>query len=386
MSRPANPTTWEPPTESVRSAARPGRFTRLVVLGLLTVSLGASCVTRDEKGDASHARDGSPQQAPSESSSLLFLDGNSLLRLDVASGRKTRLGAFPAPDVRVSPGSDWIAYVAPGQPTSEAHPDFLTEPRLRLFDAGTGKETVVGRGFSPLWDPSGSKVAYLRSSPARSCDVETCAGGVSVRMAWPGTGRTETVLGEGSYGLLGWAGDRLLVADAADTTHTLSVASSGDELRLPLGPREFWGASPDGRWMVRVGRHESEFVRLQNGRMTAETTPIVLRQRLLAAGTWASDSSGVAAMALGGRSPEVVLFSPENPELRALPHSSGVSGAPLWSSDGDSLLFPRDPGGGSGKLDASLCPASISAFQDRQGGCRSLLSWREGVVLLRMEQ
>ena len=370
----------------MRSAAQPGRLT-LVVLGLLTVSLGASCVTRDEKGDGSHARDGSPQQAPSESSSLLFLDGNSLLRLDVASGRKTRLGAFPAPDVRASPGSGWIAYAVPGQPTAEAHPDFLTDPRLRLFDVGSGGEMILGRGFSPLWDPSGSKVAYLRSSPSRSCDGETCAGGVSVRVAWPGSGRTETILEKGSYGLLGWAGDRLLVADASDTTHLLSVAASGNRLRLPLAPSQFWGASPDGRWMVRVGTEETMFVRLRAGRLTTDTTPIALGGRLLAAGMWAADSSGVAAMALGGRdAPEIVLFSPEEPELRALPHSSGVTGAPLWSSEGHALLFPRVSGGGARKVIATLCPASVNPSQDRKGECRSLLSWRQGVILLRMEQ
>ncbi|MDQ3767732.1 MAG: hypothetical protein M3346_10350 [Actinomycetota bacterium] len=344
-------------------------------------------MTQVEKNDAPDARDRSPQQVPSERSSLLFLDDNSLLRLDVASGRKTRLGAFPAPDVRASQDSGWIAYVVPGQPMSEAHPDFLADPRLRLFDAGSGGEVSLGRGFSPLWDPSGSKVAYLKSSPTRSCDGETCAGGVSVRMAWPGTDRSETVLEEGSYGLLGWAGNRLLVADASDTAHILSVAASGNELRLPLTPSQFWGASPDGRWMVRVGAKETAFVRLQDGRLTAETTPIPLGRRLLAAGAWASDSSGVAAVALGGRTaPEVVLFSPEDPELRPLPHSSGVSGAPLWSSDGDFLVFPRDSGGKNGALDASLCPTSASPSQSPKGGCRSLLSWREGVVLLRMEQ
>ncbi len=357
-----------------------------MVFGLLTISLGAGCVTQDEGGDAPNIRDGSPRQAPSERSRLLFLDGNSLLRLDVASGRKTRLGAFPVPDVRVALGSGWIAYVAPGQPTSEAHPDFLPDPRLRLFDVDSGGEMALGRGFSPLWDPSGSKVAYLRSSSARSCDGETCAGGVSVRMVWPDTGRSEAVLEEGSFGLLGWAGNRLLVADASDTAHILSVAASGDRLRLPLAPSQFWGASPDGRWMVRVGAEETAFVRLEAGRLTTETTPIVLGRRLLAAGTWATDSSGVAAMALGRRTaPKVVLFSPDEPELQVLPHSGGVSGAPLWSSDGDSLVFPRDSGE-RGALDARLCPVGVNSSQNRTGGCRSLLSWREGVVLLRMEK
>lgn len=344
-------------------------------------------MVQGEKADAPNTRNRSPQQAPTERSSLLFLEGRSLLRLDAASGRRTKLGAFPTPDVRASPGSTWIAYVVPGQPTSESHPDFLADPRLRLFDAGSGEEVALGRGFAPLWDPSGSRVAYLKSSPARSCDGEACTGGVSVRMAWPGTGRSETILDEGSYGLLGWAGDRLLVADGSDTAHTLSVAPTGDELELPLAPSQFWGASPDGRWLVRVGTEQTVFVRLRGGRLTAETTPIALGGRLLAAGTWATDSSGVAAMALGGRTaPEVVLFSPEEPELRALPHSRGVSGAPLWSGDGDFLLFPRDSGGGGGTLNASLCPASVNPSQDRTGGCRSLLSWREGVVLLRMEQ
>ncbi len=352
---------------------------------LLALSLGPGCVPPQEK--AAPDTRGSDRPTPATRSSLLFLEGRSLRRLDVASGRRTRLGEFPAPDVRASLVSDWIAYVVPGQPMTESYPDFLPDPRLRLFDAGSGEEVIVGRGFSPLWDPSGGKVAFLRSSPTRSCDGETCAGGVSVRLAWPASGRSKTILEEGPYGLLGWAGDRLLVADGSDTDHVLSVNGSGEQLRLPLAPSQFWGASPDGRWMVRVGTNETSFVRLHAGRLTAETTPIALERRLLAAGTWANDSSVVAAVALGQRvASEVVLFSPEEPQLRALPHSSGVSGTPLWSGDGDWVVFPRASGRKAGTLDASLCPADVNPSQTRARGCRSLLSWREGVVLLRMEQ
>ncbi len=355
-----------------------------MILGLI-LSLGTGCLPQGENAKAPPPGEPSPGRTSADRSSLLFLDGHSLLRLDVASGRRTRLGEFPAPDVRASPGSSWIAYVVPGQPMSESHPDFLADPRLRLFDVGSGDEVALGRGFSPLWHPSGSRVAYLRSSPARSCDGEACTGDVAVRMAWPGTGRSEMLLEEGEYGLLGWAGDRLLVADGSDTARILSVDPEGDELRLSLAPSQFWGASPDGRWMVRVGADETAFVRLRAGRLTAETTPIAMGSRLLAAGTWAADSSRIAAVALGGRSaPEVVLFSPEAPELRVLPRSKGVTGAPLWSSDGDSLLFPRDSGGRAGTLDARLCDTHANPAGDRTGACPSLLSWREGVVLLRM--
>ena len=195
------------------------------------------------------------------------------------------------------------------------------------------------------------------------------------------------LLEEGAYGLLGWSGDRLLVADGSQTTRILSIGPQGDVIRLALAPSRFWGASPDGRWMVRVGAEETAFVRLRGGQLTEETTPIAMGSRSLAAGTWAPDSSKIAAVALGGGSaPEVVLLSPGAPELRGLPRSKGVTGAPLWSSDGDSLLFPRDSGGRAGTLDARLCDANASTAGDRKGACPSLLSWREGVVLLRMER
>lgn len=368
----------------MRFAARPGRFSRLAVLGVLALLLWAGCEPSEHQG-AGNIPHRPRSQASSRSPSLLFLEGRSLFRLDVASGRTTKLEAFPAPDVRVSPGSGWIAYVVPGRRPAESHPDFLPDPQLRFLDGDSGETMSVGRGFSPLWNPSGSKVAYLRSSNARSCDGETCSGEVSVRLTRPASGKVETILKGGSYGLLGWAGNRLVVADGSDTSHVLSVAPSGHRLSLPLAPSQFWGASPDGRWIVRVGADQTAFVRLRAGRLTSETKPITLRNRLLAAGTWAADSSGIAAVALHRRAePAITILSPEDPELRTLPHSSGAGGAPLWSSDGRSLVFPRDSAVRARALDAIWCP-NVTRPETPPGKCRSLLTWRGGVVLLRME-
>lgn len=355
-----------------------------MVIGLMVLILWAGCEPTDQ-GGAGDLQRRPRAQSPEERSSLLFLDGRALLRLEVASGQKTKLGAFPAPDVRASPGSPWIAYVVPGARTGESKPDFVADPHLRLLDADSGEAMPLGRGYSPLWDPSGSTLAYLGSSPARSCEGETCSGRVTVKLARPADGRVETILEGGSYGLLGWAGNRVLIADGSDTSHVVSVAPSGQRIRLPLSPSQFWGASPDGRWMIRVGEEGTTFVRLRGGRLTSETKPIALGNRLLAAGTWAADSSSIAAVALHRRAePEIVLFSPEDPELRPLPHSSGAGGAPLWSGNGRFLVFPRESSRGTGAFDALQCPVDAARPQ-APGKCRLLLTWREGVVLLRME-
>lgn len=355
-----------------------------MVIGLTVLILGAGCEPTNQ-GNADDRRGRPRAQSPAKPSSLLFLDGRALVRLEVASGRKTKLGAFPAPDVRASPGSPWIAYVVPGARTAESEPDFVADPHLRLLNADSGEGMSLGRGYSPLWDPSGSTLAFLGSSPARSCEGETCSGRVTVKLARPEDGQVETILEGGSYGLLGWAGDRVLIADASDTSHVLSVAPSGHRIRLPLSPSQFWGASPDGRWMITVGAEGTSLVRLRGGRLTSDTKPIALGGRLLAAGTWAADSSSVAAVALHPRAePEIVLFSPEAPEVRTLSHSSGAGGAPLWSGNRRFLVFPRESSRGTGAFDAMHCPVGAARPQTL-GRCRSLLTWREGVVLLRME-
>lgn len=343
--------------------------------------IGSAC-TRANDGPAARP----PEAAPSPGASglrLLYLDGTALNELDLATGDDRRIASLSSPDVHAASGSRWIASLADRQAPEAGEEDFARQPVLRIIDPTSGERTSMGPGFSPLWDATGTRLAWLRPVGPRECSAEACTGEVDVVVADVSSMERRAVLPAGEWGLLSWAGDRLLVSDAADLTKTISVSTTGETIALPVPPSEVWGASPDGSTLLRVAPGGVQLVPLGGGRVVGEGTS-VSASRALAEGSWAPDSSALAVISLGRSaggipSSRVVVLSIERGQADPVAGSRGAAGQVLWSPDGGSLVFARATGRRGGRLEAVRCPVGPGA------ACERLLDWRDGVVLLRLQ-
>jgi hypothetical protein len=329
--------------------------------------------------DGSSAADPEPSQSSSPFSTrlddnrLLYLDGTTLERIDIESGKSTRLARLPAPDVAASRSTKWIAYVVG---TSAVADDFVESPVLHLRDVASTEDIDAGPGFAPLWHQFDDRVAYLRPVEPRKCDAETCRGGVTVAVVEPG-GEARDLLPAGRWGLLAWAGDDLLVADGTDLSHT-TVVGPGVHTELDVAPSEIWDASPDGRWLVTAGAAGAQMVRLDAGTITGPRLEVDLGGGLLGDGSWSPDSSRFAATVRDRERTRVVVVEVDGLTARPLPGSAGAAGSVLWSPSGTAISITRSAEGGR-RLEAAYCPVDAGAR------CRGLFSWVQDVVLLRME-
>lgn len=297
--------------------------------------------------------------SPSARERLAFLKGKTLFELDLETGERREVHRFPTLDVFAAPASSWTAYVSGSE--------------VNLLDPTTGEERALGRGVAPLWSPLGNKLAYV--VPEAPCTDELCAPAGTVTVYDVAAGSSEVLLDDPEWGLLGWAGD-YVVAYREDEVYAVSPA--GRATALGLQPSEFWAASPDGRWLVVVRGAATQLVRLDRGRVADEPIDVDTAGARLAAGGWSPDSSQLAAVALRGNRSSLVLFSPSVPELRALPGSAGATADLLWSPRGDALVFARVDPASKARLQAAYCRVAA------RGDCRSVLSWRLGVALLRL--
>lgn len=145
-----------------------------------------------------------------------------------------------------------------------------------------------------------------------------------------------------------------------------------------LLPSEYWGASPDGRFIVQTGTAGTRFLEFEDGDIAGAAADIPLRAGTkLGAGVWAHDSSAVAAFAIGGDGLEFVTFSPVAPDPLTLTEGGQAgTGITLWSPDNDAVVFQRFTGD---ELEAVHCPI------DDPDGCDVVLSWTRGIALLRVE-
>ncbi len=317
----------------------------------------------------------------SSATTLLYLRRTALLRRAIEEHDDRLVANINSNDVAPAP-RDWIAYVEPREAHGERDDDFLPEPVLHLLDPSSGRHTVAGAGFSPLWSPDGTSLAYLRPVEPRSCFGESCSGSVEVVVLGASSAGKRVLLEPGRWTVLAWAGDRLLVSDAGDLSRTVTVSLHGERGSLPLPPSRVWGASPDGRWLVTVAPRKASFVPLREGEIAGNATAIPLGNHLLAEGAWSHDSLQMAAVLLPPsprKPPKLALLSPERPHPRVLTASSGAAGMPLWATSDDAVLFPRVSPRNKAVLQALYC--SLQA----ETACRTLLSWRKDVTLLRLE-
>ncbi len=263
-----------------------GRLVAMLLVVVLAV-VGVSIVLRDSDSES----DSAPQRAPRViATSALYLDDDTLSRLDLDSGTARAIGRTPTSDIHASESSPWVVYVVSGD-GEEGSEDFLAAPVLRAINIETGATTDIGPGFNPLWHPTETRFAYLKPIERRQCSGEQCEGFIEIIVHDPETGASTVLTEPGHFNLLAWSGERLLAADETDLAVTLSLRSKDDVERLDLEPSELWDASPDGRWLVRTDSDGTTLVDLDGG----PERGLPIGDGILADGTWSPDSNHIVA-------------------------------------------------------------------------------------------
>lgn len=308
---------------------------------------------------------------------LLFLRGRIIRSFDLDGDVQEPVLTLPTGDAVLSPDGATVAVVTPAIPTGNDE-DFLEYPELLTIDMDDGDRSTVGPGFSPQWSPAGH-LAYLEPVERRACDGEVCSGRVRVAILQPG-GTPRRTTRPGHWGLLGWAGDRLLVADRSDLSRTLSLGVDGAETPLDIPPSEIWGGSPDGRWLIQATARTTRIRPLDGtGAPTGRGPRVDLEGAVLGQGAWAPDSSVVAGVAIKASSGGIpvstlVTFSTDDPDPSVLPGSRRAAGNVIWASDSSRYAYVQATGPRGGRLTARMC--------DLGGECRDLFHWTQGVTLL----
>jgi hypothetical protein len=324
---------------------------------------------------------------------VLLMSGATLVRRNVEDQSEELLRDIPSPSVYAAPGSPWLAYVTTkkGDPSE----DFVAQPVLNLYDVENDEKTTHGPGVAAVWNPAGTHVAYLRPVEPRECVGESCGGDVQIGVVEAATGDEKVLLGPGRYTILGWSGDWILVSDFDRPTEVISVSLDDESTTLPIPPSQFWGASPDGRWVVRTNAKKTEFVSMDGGELGKERIPVELGEYELLEGAWSHDSSTVAAVTRivsgthkggnkrifveGEPTTQVMTFSPDSPQPQMVAGTYGASGTVMWGPDNESIVFASLLDPKRALFQASHCPTGNS------GECSVVTSWTEGVVLLRAE-
>ena len=328
-----------------------------------------------KKASESPDVDTSPVSEPPETvgGSVTYLDGKILRQWDVESGSSERIVKLPSVDVVASLDASRIAYVTSSQPSSQDE-DFIASPELHLYDIESGDDTTIGPGLTPIWHTDGDRFVYVEPVEERVCEGEVCDGSDRVVVADVVSEARETILDAAAWTPLGWLGDEVVVSDQRAKPKTIAVSESGDVRPVDIPPSEFWGASPDGKWIVRSIAGTAEFSSPDG----SEASGFDLGGGILGVGSWSPNSKEIASVLLedaGTGKTGLVRLGPDSNEPVFLDGSEGAAGPVLWSPDGLSLLYARATGANGLDLEAVLCEVEA-------GNCQSLFSWTRGVTLL----
>lgn len=359
----------------------------ILVAGILVVAAVVAIAFVVMGGDGDDGDDGGPVAVPVTEGNaaaeleggpdeVLLLSGTTVVRQGVVSPDQEKVRNVKTQSVYAAPGSPWIAYVRSKAPEK----DFPAEPELVLYDVETEDKARYGAGVAPVWNGAGTHVAYLKPVEPRECVGEDCPGDVVIGVVEAATGETVELLDPGTYSILGWAGPRVLVSDFSRPEVIIAVAADGETSELDFPVNQFWGASPDGRWLVKTNAKKTEFVPFDDGAVGDDRVAIELDDVKLLEGSWSHDSEQVAAVVAARRDETtIVTFSPEKPAPKLVPGSGGAIGTVFWSADNESLLFGRLLDPKKSLIQGTWC--AIGNFPD----CRVVISWTEGIALLRAE-
>lgn len=364
-------------------------FVILVAVAVLVAGVVATVMLTSSRGGDEDADSGSRgpfgvsapegnaaaalEEGPDE---VLMLSGTSVVRQGVDPVEQAVVRDVKTQSVYAAPGSPWIAYVN----SAAQKQDFETSPELVLLDLETKDEIRHDGGVAPVWNPAGTHVAFLRPVEPRECVAEECPGDVRIGLLEAATGNVVEVLDPGTYSVLGWAGSHVLVSDFARPDVIVAVTADGEASELDFPVTQYWGASPDGRWLIKTNAKKTEFVAFDDGRLGKERVPVELDDLQLLEGSWSHDSEQVAAVVTQPKGETtLVTFSPDDPEPQLVPRSGGAVGKVLWSPDNESLLFARLVDPKKALVQANWCPLGNSS------ACRVVISWTEGIALLRAQ-
>ncbi len=366
-----------------RQAQRARRQRLITILAVVGLLAGAAAiylfVTRDSTdpvippaGNAADAFEGGETELVYAD----FDDAKDLLRLDLTEGTDEVFGELPrSGHTEAAPGSTWLSI----QVVEEDGGEFY--PSVYLYDTASEEEVELGAGFEAVWSADGTRLAFIAPDDTTTCGEEECRGPRKVMVVEVSGGDPKELTGSGAYNLLGWTGDHVVVQneDTPGSPIAQTVSPSGEIQDLPMLPREFWGASPDGRWIILSGDSGTRFLEMAEGRADGEGADIAIPDgTTLGSGAWAHDSSRVASVALDENGDlEVVTFSPDELEPRSIaPAGESSIVETLWSPENDAFVFQRFTGT---EFEAVHCPA------DDPDACEVLFAWTRGIALLRIE-
>ena len=373
----------EPKTRTEIVRKRRLRRTLLVGFLILVVAGGATAYFLTQGSDNSSGDDDQGTNAAEVfeggSTALVYADfssGGELHSRDLETGEDKLIGELSTQgNTEAAPGAKWLSVE-----TSEEAADGKARPTIHVLDPEGADSTELGVGVDPVWAPDGASLAWRRPVDETECGAEGCRGDVTIVVTDPATGETTDRTGSGPYLLRGWAGDHLIIEeqDPAGDNVLQSVSADGDVQELPLRPIDYWGASPDGKWLVQSGEGSyNGFLQFEDGQIAGEGEEISIPEgTLLGAGAWAHDSSRVAAFALNSEKDlEVVTFTPNEPDPVVVDEGGEASnGAVFWSPENNAIVFQRFNGE---ELEAVHCPLD--------GTCEVVLGWTTGISILRVE-
>jgi len=365
-------------------AARHARRRRMITIGVVIALLvGAGLiyffVVRDSSTSPSAAGGNAAEAFEGGSTELVyadFADSRDLHRLDLEDGADEVVGELPrSGQTDAGPGSTWVVI----QIVDEE--DGRLVPGLYLYDTEADEEVRLGVGFEPAWSADGSHLAYVVPEDPSQCGEEACNGPRRVAVVDVAAPEPQELTEVGENNVIGWAGDHVVIQneDQPGSPIAQTVSLDGAVEDLPMLPREFWGASPDGRWAIQSDEDGARFFAMSNGRVEGEGVEIGIPDGTeLGTGGWAHDSSMVASTALDDDGVlQLVTFSPDDPEPATMaPGGESSVVDVLWTPDNDAFVFQRFTGE---ELEAVHCSVGDP------DSCDVLLSWTRGITLLRIE-
>lgn len=368
-----------------RKAAAAQRARRRRLISILVVAgalVGAGVyffVSRDPSASPPASGGNAAEAFAGGSTELVYADfaeARDLHRLDLEGGSDEIVGELSrSGNTEGAPGSAWVVI----QAVQEEGDVF--NPELYLYDLGSEEEVALGPGFEPVWSADGSRLAYAAPEDPSDCGEERCTGPRMVMVVDVSSQEPQAITEAGENDVLGWAGEHVVVQneDVAGSPIARTVSLDGQVEDLPMLPREYWGASPDGRWIIRSGDDGARFFEMSGGSVAGEGPEIGIPEGTkLGTGAWAHDSSMVAATALDDEGVlQLVTFSPDDPQPRSIaPGGESSTVEVLWSPDNDAFVFQRFTGT---ELEAVHCAVGDP------GSCDVVLSWTRGISLLRIE-